>query len=232
MYPRVASIGSGSSLGRGERSDDRMPRLRQVPRADADPTTVLPMYQFLFGDRDPVADPGTSTGTPGDWWTVFALVPDIFRHCVGGFRLYRSPDRQLDPLLRELGQTRAGWLTASRFVYSQHCKSCRGLGMPDDKIAAIAHWQVADCFDDRERALLAYTDYLVDQHGRVPDAVFDALHAHFTDEQILEFTYVTSLYFMHAVMTKALRLEWDDTDDPVGELPDPEGFDAEEFARG
>ncbi len=30
-----------------------------------------------FGDRDPVAEPGTATGTPGDWWPVFALVPDF-----------------------------------------------------------------------------------------------------------------------------------------------------------
>ena len=44
------------------------------------------MYDFLFGpDRDPVADPGTSSGTPGDWWTVFALVPPVFDHAVGGF---------------------------------------------------------------------------------------------------------------------------------------------------
>ena len=188
------------------------------------------MYDFLFGDRDPVAEPGTDTGTPGNWWTVFALVPDVFAHSVAGFRLYRSPKRRLDPLLRELGQTRAGWLTGSQFVYSQHSKSCRGLGMPDDKIAAIRHWQVADCFDAGERALLAYTDYLVDQHGRVPDAVFDALHEHFSDEEILEFTYITGLYFMHAVMTKALRLEFDDRDDPIVEVPAPDGFDAAAFA--
>ena len=207
-----------------------MARLREVPRSEADPERVVPMYDFLFGDRDPVADRGTATGTPGDWWTVFALVPDIFAHCVGGFRVYRNPKRHLDPLLRELGQTRAGWSTGSQFVYSQHCKSCRGLGMPEEKIAAIHAWQVADCFDAKERALLAYTDYLVDQHGRVPDAVFDALHQHFSDEEILEFTYITSLYFMHAVMTKALRLEFDDRDDPIVELDAPEGFDARAFA--
>ncbi|HUF98174.1 MAG TPA: hypothetical protein VMM60_08585 [Ilumatobacter sp.] len=86
-----------------------MRRLRQVSRAEADPKKVLPMYDFLFGDRDPVADAGTATGTSGDWWTVFALVPDIFDHCVKGFGVYRSPERTIDPLLRELGQTRAGW---------------------------------------------------------------------------------------------------------------------------
>ena len=61
-----------------------MPRLRQVPRAEAAPS-VLPLYQLLFGDRDPVAEPGTATGTPGDWWPVFALVPDVFDHSVQGF---------------------------------------------------------------------------------------------------------------------------------------------------
>lgn len=189
------------------------------------------MYDFLFGERDPVTEPGTSTGTTGDWWTVFALAPDIFAHCVSGFRIYRHPQRLLDPQLRELGQTRAGWLTGSQFVYSQHCKSCRGLGMPEGKIAAIHAWEVADCFDARERALLAYTDYLVDQHGRVPDAVFEALHEHFSDEEILEFTYITGLYFMHAVMTKALRLEFDDRDDPIVEVPAPDDFDPAGFAR-
>ena len=208
-----------------------MARLRQVPRSEVEQRSVLRMYDFLFGDRDPVAEPGTSTGTPGDWWTVVAAVPDVFDHCVDGFRLYRSDARRLDPLLRELGQTRAGWLTSSQFVYSQHCKSCRGLGMAEEKIAAIHAWQVADCFDEVERALLAYTDYLVDQQGRVPDAVFAALQAHLSDEEIIEFTYITSLYMMHAVMTKALRLEFDDRDDPIVEVDAPDGFDAERFAR-
>ncbi len=208
-----------------------MPRLRQVPRDEADERRVLPLYRFLFGDRDPVASPGTSTGTPGDWWTVFALSPDIFDHSVKGFGLYRSPERVLDPQLRELGQTRAGWLTGSQFVYSQHCKSCRGLGMPEEKIAAIHAWEVAECFDARERVLLAYTDYLVDQHGRVPEAVFDELRQHFTDVEILEFTYITSLYFMHAVMTKALRLEFDDREEPIVEVAAPVEFDAQRFAR-
>ncbi len=75
-----------------------MPRLRQVSRADADPD-VVQAYDFLFGERDPVAEPGTATGTPGNWWTVFALVPDIFRHAVAGFRLYLIPMGLLDARL-------------------------------------------------------------------------------------------------------------------------------------
>ncbi len=97
-----------------------MPRLRQVAKADADPFAQQ-LYKMLFGERDPVKEPGTATGTPGNWWTVFALVPDAFKHTTEGFQFYRSPNRKLDPKLRELGQIRAGFARGSQFVFSQHC---------------------------------------------------------------------------------------------------------------
>lgn len=197
-----------------------MPRLRQVPRAEADPK-VLPWYDLLFGERDPVAEPGTATGTPGDWWTVFALVPDIMEHAGAGFVLYRSPTRLLDPQLRELAQTRCGWTRQSLFVYSQHCKSCREFGIPEEKIEAIPHWQVADCYSPVERAVLAYADALVLDGGRVADGVFEALHEGLSDEEILELTYITCLYEMHGVMSRALRTEFDDVDDRMQEVPAP-----------
>ena len=201
-----------------------MPRLRQVPRADDNAPIVTTMYDFLFGaDRDPVAEPGTETGTPGDWWTVFALVPDVLDHAVKGFGLYRSPKRLLDPVLRELGQTRAGWARGSQFVFSQHCKSLRALGVPEEKIEAVPGWQVSAQFDEVERTVLAYTDALVLDGGRVADAVFDALREHLSDEQILELTYITALYDMHAVMSRALRTEFDDRPEPIVEVPAPEG---------
>ena len=205
-----------------------MPRLREVPRSEAAPS-VLPLYDYLFGDRDPVAEPGTATGTPGNWWTVFALVPKVFDHAVAGFRVYQTST--IDPLLRELGQTRAGWARGSQFVFSQHCKSCRGLGMPEEKIQAIPSWQTADCFSPLERALLAYTDDLVLNEGRVPEERFVELKKHMSDEDILEFTYITCLYEMHAIMSKALRLEFDDRDDPIVEIAAPEGEQARDIGR-
>ena len=199
-----------------------MPRLRQVPRAEVTDDLVRAVYEMMFGpDRDPVAEPGTPTGSPGDWWTTFALAPDVLRHAVDGFALYRSPARVLPPELRELGQIRAGWLAGSSFVFSQHCKSCRALGMDEAKIAAIPGWQVSDAFDATERAVLAYTDALTSDHGRVSDEVFAALRERLSDEQILELTYITGMYIMHAIMSRALRTEFDDRDDPVVEVPGP-----------
>ena len=206
-----------------------MPRLRLIPRGEVTSKSILRTYDLLFGDRDPVAEPGTATGTSGDWWPAFANSPDVFDHAVRGFALYRDPARKIDPVLRELGQTRVGWAKGSQFVFSQHCKSLRGLKVSEEKIAAVPNWQVATCYSAEERAVLAYADCLALSGGRTPDGVFNALKAFLSDEQILELTYIVCLYDMHAVMSRALRTEFDDRDDPIVEVAAPEDFSARDF---
>ena len=203
-----------------------MPRLKQAGREAGNPFANQ-IFDLLFEDRDPIAEPGTATGTPGNWWTVFNIVPDVFKHTTEGFQFYRSKNRKLDPKLRELGQIRAGFAVGSQFVFSQHCKASRDVGLTEDQIAAIPHWQVADCFSPLERAVLAYTDGLVLQRGRVPDGVFEALKAELSDEEILEFTYITCTYMMHAIMSRALKLEYDDVDERVVEIAAPDGSDTD-----
>ena len=140
-----------------------------------------------------------------------------------------SPRRaRSTPRCRELGQIRAGWAAGSQFVFSQHAKSMRELEMPEAQITHIPAWSTAPegTYDAAERAVLAYTDCLVYDHGRVPDQLFAELRRHLDDVAILELTYITTLYFQHAVMSKALRTEFDDRDDPIVEVPGPEGASA------
>ena len=210
-----------------------MPSIKPVPRAEITDDTIQMYFNLLFGpDRDPIEQPGTATGTPGDWWPVFAISNDIFHHAVDGFKVYRNPERKLDPVLRELGQTRAGWVVGSQFVYSQHCKSLRGLGVADDKIAAVHCWPVSDLFDANERAVLGYTDCLAAQNGRVPDEIMAKLKTFLSDVEIMELTYITTLYIMHAIMSRALRTEFDDRPDPIVEVAAPEDFSATDFLGG
>ena len=198
-----------------------MPRLKQAgPGQGSEMADAV--FKMLFEDRDPIKEPGTATGTPGNWWTVFNIVPDAFDHTTTGFQFYRSPNRKLDPKLRELGQTRAGYTVGSQFVFSQHCKASRDVGLSEAQIQAIPHWQTADCYSPIERAVLAYTDALVLERGRVSDGVFQALKSALSDEEVLELTYVTCTYMMHAVMSRALRLEYDDVDERVVEIAAPE----------
>ncbi|MGE0683677.1 MAG: carboxymuconolactone decarboxylase family protein, partial [Candidatus Binatia bacterium] len=112
-----------------------MARLRQVSKAEASPE-VLEVYQQFFGDRDPVAEPGTATGTPGDYWTTFALVPDLLQMARRDLLGLLQPGRTLDPKLRELAIIRTGIVGDSKFEYSQHLKVARMVGIPEEKLSA------------------------------------------------------------------------------------------------
>lgn len=210
-----------------------MPRLRQVARAEV-PENALKFYDALFGDRDPVAEPGTATGTPGNWWTVFALRPYIFQHATDHFGMFGmfadESISQLDSAIREIGIMRAGFATGSQFVFSQHCKAARRHGIADDKIAAIPHWASSDVWTPLERTVLAYTDCLILDRGRVPDGTFNALSDFMSDEDILELTYHICGYNLHAIMCKALRLEYDDVPERIEEVPMPDGPGVQDWA--
>lgn len=197
-----------------------MPRLRQVPRAEAAPD-VERVYQQLFGDRDPVAEPGTATGTPGNWWTVWALVPEVLAHAQAGFGLLNRKSSLVPPRFRELALTRAGFAGGSQFVFSQHSKGARRAGLSDAQVAAIPSWQVSGAFDEQERAVLAYVDALVLERGRVQEPVFDVLRSFLSDEAILELSYAIATYGLHATLSRALRLEYDDVPERVVEIPAP-----------
>jgi alkylhydroperoxidase family enzyme len=105
-------------------------QLRQVSKRDASPE-VLKIYQELFGDKDPVAEPGTATGTPGDYWTTYALVPEILTASRDTLMGMLQPGRPLDARFRELAILRAGIVGDSRFEYSQHMKVARMVGIPE-----------------------------------------------------------------------------------------------------
>ena len=53
------------------------------------------------------------------------------------------------------------------------------------------------------------------------DATFAALSEHLSEVQIIELTYAISTYKLHAVMCRALRLEYDDIDERIVEIAAP-----------
>src|SRR5882724_941087 len=192
-----------------------MPRIAPLPRADA-PPEIVKRYDEVFGEgRDPVAHPGTPAGTPGDWWTAWARVPGI----LAAFSAYSYRNAPLDPALRELAIIRTGYARQSQFVFSQHCKVGRKNGLPDEKIAAIPYWTVAEVFSPLERAVLAYVDGQILEGGRVHDKIFEILKAHLSDEEILILTYLINAYALHATSTRALRLEYDKVPERIVEIP-------------
>jgi len=198
-------------------------RVREVGLAEAAPDTKA-IYQRVFGDRDPVSQPGTATGTRGDYWTSLALVPDIFKLSTEIVWKLLEPGRKLDPTLRELAILRNAIVGDCKFEYSQHLKVARMPEMvtiPEEKLAAIKSWTTSNTFTPAERAVMAATDELIGRN-LIEDATFAELKRHLSDEQIVELMYVITTYRMHGMMLRALHLEFDnDTTARMQEVPAP-----------
>ena len=144
---------------------------------------------------------------------------------VAGFGLFNSPDRELPASLREIALTRTGFAAGSQFVFSQHCKAARRVGITDEQLDAIPAWAATDVFSPVERAVLAYTDELVLADGRVQDSTFERLSSHLGEPAIIELSYAVASYRLHALLCRALRLEYDDIDERVVEIAAPEDGD-------
>jgi alkylhydroperoxidase family enzyme len=195
-------------------------RLRQVSKSEASPA-VQALYREFFGDRDPVEHPGTATGTPGDYWTTFALVPDLLKIARHDLMTLMQPGRRLDPKLRELAIVRTGIVGDSKFEYSQHMKVARMVGHAADKLSAIKAWATSNKFAPAERAVMAATDELVGRN-LVEDETFAELKKHLADDQIMELFFVIGLWRMHGMIVRALHLEYDnDTTSRMKEEPMP-----------
>ena len=195
-------------------------RVRQVPLSEATPE-IRKLYQQIFGDRNPVAQPGTATGSPGDYWTTLALVPDILKLAADALFALLQPGRKLEPRYREIAILRTAIVGDCRFEYSQHLKLARTVGIAEQKLAAIKAWATSDQFDQAERAVMATADELIGRN-LVEDATFAALKRHFNDEQIVELLLVIANYRMHGLLVRALHLEFDnDTTARMEEVPGP-----------
>lgn len=62
------------------------------------------------------------------------------------------------------------------------------MGETAPRIYALSAWRETPLFTPRERAALAWTETLtlVALEQRVPDALFDTTHAHFSDAEIVD----------------------------------------------
>jgi 4-carboxymuconolactone decarboxylase len=69
---------------------------------------------------------------------------------------------KIDPQLRELAIVRAAVHCGSAYELNQHDEIAREVGVSDAKISALREGPTSDVFDHRERAVLNFTDELVD----------------------------------------------------------------------
>src|SRR6201995_5445151 len=81
---------------------------------------------------------------------------------------------ELDPVVRELAITRTGILCEAPYEIVAHKRIGKNIGVTDAQNEALENWEAADCFDEVQRAALAFTDEIV-RLRRPSDATFKAI---------------------------------------------------------
>lgn len=114
--------------------------------------------------------------------------PDSLQ-AVLALEIYVSEKAGLDERIRHLIKIRASQINGCAYCIDMHVKEARKDGMGEQWIALISAWRESPVYDEKERAVLAWTDSLtnVSQTG-APDADFDGLKAHFSEEEITKLT--------------------------------------------
>ena len=88
--------------------------------------------------------------------------------------------------LLELVKIRASQINACAYCLDMHTKDARANSESEQRIYALNAWRETPFFNDRERAALAWTESLtLLTEGYVPDAVFEEVRRHFSDEEIV-----------------------------------------------
>ena len=118
-------------------------------------------------------------------------------------------DITVPPLERQICVLAALHLDRGSYEWAQHLQVSKMMGIPDAKVEAIADDRFGDpLFNDREKALLAFTRQVV-KTVRVDDFVFDAVNAFYTPRQIVELIHVIGLYMMFTRVSEVAELEID-----------------------
>src|SRR5579872_3681230 len=86
---------------------------------------------------------------------MMAHSPSYFeQYCrLGGAIRHRG---ELDPIVRELAITRTGILCESPSEIVAHKRIGNNLGVTDEQNGALESWETASCFNDVQRAALAF----------------------------------------------------------------------------
>jgi alkylhydroperoxidase family enzyme len=118
----------------------------------------------------------------------------------------------LERRLRELAIMRVAQRSRAVYEWAHHWHLAEQFGVPEEHLSALRDWRASTVFDERERAVLAYADAMVDLD--VPDAVFEPLRRWFDDAQLVELTLTISFYCHVSRALVALRVELEPGFDP------------------
>ncbi|NML31107.1 carboxymuconolactone decarboxylase family protein [Paraburkholderia antibiotica] len=99
----------------------------------------------------------------------------------------------LEKSLTELVRLRASQINGCAYCVDMHTTDARKGGETERRLATVVVWRETPFFTDRERAALEWTEAVtLVSHDHVPDAIWQVVRPHFSDEELVDLTLLVS----------------------------------------
>lgn len=116
----------------------------------------------------------------------------------------------LEHRLREFIIMRIGWVTGCDYEWTQHWPLSHELfGCTPEEVLAVRDWRDADCFDERDRAVLSATDELLES-GKLSDAGWDRCMAALGRDASMDLVAAVGTWSMISNLARGLRVPLED----------------------
>jgi alkylhydroperoxidase family enzyme len=147
-------------------------------------------------------------GVRGGLLNIYKLLLHSPEIAASWFELVNATRKtKLSGRMRELAIVRIASAFKYAYALQQHVgriATAEGVSVADCE--ALKDWRASKSFDQRERAMLAYVDAML-QSPEVADDVFNGVRKHLSDEETLEVSVIVGLYLMHNRVFTALKVD-------------------------
>lgn len=172
--------------------------MARIPYADLHSPDVSPLVEKITQERDSVLL----------LYQMLLNSPPIasgWLNHLSGIRLHSS----ISGDIRELIIMRVAILNRAPYEADQHAPIALKEGLSQAQLDALADWSESDLFNEREQAVLAYTDEM-SINVQVPDPVFEQVKQQFSQQEVVEITATIATYNMVSRFLEALEVHSDD----------------------
>lgn len=112
----------------------------------------------------------------------------------------------IDTNLRALVELRVSQINGCVYCVHLHLKEAREQGEDQSRLDAVCVWHESNLFTEAERTAFTWAEALTNvSESHAPDWAFEALKEHYTEQQIVDLTFIISTMNMWNRMSVAMR---------------------------
>lgn len=135
---------------------------------------------------------------------IWGRVPKLFMAVATLYGVLDRRSSPIDPVLRSLVTVRVSQINHCDFCVDINSMTLANRTGTMDKVLALDHWRDADCFDERDRAVLEFAESMTDSTRYVTDGMVEHLRKFFDDDAIVELAGLVAFQNLSSKFNNAL----------------------------